>query len=636
MYLKYTNTNRFLGFLILIFFLFSLNVTAQNKRAIELYQKAIKAADEQKLDRAATLIDEAIGIDSTYAEAYFKRGQFFDAFSQSEQALAYFRKAVALSPDLPALAPAYQKLIQYHIQAGNYALTRSYLSHFILFLKPNSAALKRAQRQLEICQNGEKAILNPLKINPEALSDTVNKQREQYFPSLTTDGETLLFTTLVGGNNEDLYVTTFKDGHWVEPVSISANINSLGNEGAGSISGDGRRLVFTGCNRLDGYGSCDLYISQKVGDVWEKPRNLGININSAYRERQPSLSADGQTLYFISERAGGQGGDDVWSSTLQANGQWSKARNLGAVINSQYDEASPFIHANGHTLFFASEGHDGIGGYDIFMSDSTAIGWQQPQNLGYPINTADNQVALVITADGKYAYYTKGIRNEGLSKIYRVVLPESLQQKIKAVNALKGTVTDSKTQKPLKATIELYDLKTNKVMAKLSADNINGQYATTLPNGGEWGLYVSAEGYYFKSLSFDYSEKHEAKGLVLNIALDPLTASNNGTLNNIYFETGKADLQEKSKTELNQLVLFLQNNKTVKLEISGHTDDVGGDKQNLVLSQKRAQSVVNYLSEAGISSTRVKAIGYGKTRPVVPNTSDDNRRLNRRIEWRVM
>jgi outer membrane protein OmpA-like peptidoglycan-associated protein len=635
MYWIYTNTYRFFVFFIIVF-QFSLTVTAQNKRAIEVYQKAIRAADEQKLDRATALMDEAIAIDSTYAEAYLKRGQFFDTFSQADQALAYFRKAVSLSPDLPALVPAYQKLIQYHIQAGDYALTRSYLDHYILFLKPNSAALKRAKRQLEICQNGEKAILTPLKINPEVLSDTVNKQREQYFPSLTADGETLLFTTLIGGNNEDLYITNLKNGHWTEPVSISSNINSLGNEGAGSISGDGRTLVFTGCNRMDGYGSCDLYISQKIGDVWEKPRNLGVNINSPYRERQPSLSADGQTLYFISERLGGQGGDDVWSSTLQANGQWSKAQNLGKVINSQYDEASPFIHANGHTLFFASEGHEGIGGYDIFMSDSTAAGWQSPQNLGYPINTADNQVALVITADGKYAYYTKGFKNEGLSKLYRVALPESLQQKIKAVNALKGTVTDAKTHKPLKATIELYDLKTNQVIAKLNADNVNGQYATTLPNGGEWGLYVSAEGYYYKSLSFDYSDKHEAAGLVLNVSLDPLTTLSNGVLNNIYFETGKADLQDKSKTELNKLVVFLQTNKTVKLEISGHTDDVGNDKQNLTLSQKRAQSVVNYLSAAGIAVVRVKAIGYGKTRPVVPNTSDDNRRLNRRIEWRVM
>ncbi len=620
----------------MVFWFFSSTLKSQNKKAIEVFEKGIKAFNEQRLDRAALLMDEAIGIDSTYAEAYFKRGQFFDTFLQSEQALAYFRKAVSLSPDLPALVPAYQKLIQYHIQAGDYALTRSYLRRYVLFLKPKSAALKRAQRQLEICQNGEKAISNPLKISPEVLSDTVNKQREQYFPSLTADGETLLFTTLIGGNNEDLYITKLKNGHWIEPVSVSTNINSLGNEGAGSISGDGRTLVFTGCNRMDGYGSCDLYISQKTGEVWEKPRNLGININSPYRERQPSLSSDGQTLYFISEKVGGQGGDDVWSSTLQINGQWSKARNLGATVNSQYDEASPFIHANGHTLFFASEGHEGIGGYDIFMSDSTATGWQPPQNLGYPINTADNQVALVITADGKYAYYTKGIKNEGLSKLYRVALPEALQQKIKAVNALKGTVTDSKSQKPLMATIEIFDLKTNQVIAKLNADYVNGQYATTLPNDGEWGLYVSAEGYYYKSLSFDYSQKHEAEGLVLNVSLDPLTTSNNGILNNIYFETGKADLQEKSKTELNQLVLFLQANKNVRLEISGHTDDIGNDKQNLVLSQKRAQSVVNYLSAAGVSVTRVKAIGYGKTRPVVPNTFDDNRRLNRRIEWRVM
>jgi outer membrane protein OmpA-like peptidoglycan-associated protein len=624
---------------ICLFFIFHFSfftTFAQNKKAIEVYQKGIKAINEQKPDRATAFMDEAIALDSMYAEAYFKRAQLFDIFSESEQSIKYFRKSIQLSPDLAAFAPAYQKLIQYHLRASDYSLTRSYLEKYITFVKPNSVAFKQAQRQLDICKNGEKAILTPLQINPEVLSDTVNKNKEQYFPSLTTDGETLLFTTLIDDNNEDLYITQRKNGSWAEPVSISSNINSLGNEGAGSISGDGRTLVFTGCNRLDGYGSCDLYISQKIGDIWGKPKNLGVNVNSAYRERQPSLSADGQTLYFISERLGGQGGDDIWFSTLQANGQWSKAQNVGKTVNSIYDEASPFIHANGHTLFFASEGHDGIGGYDIFMSDSTALGWQKPENIGYPINTSDNQVAFVITADGKIGYYTKGIESQRVSKLYRVTLPASLQQKIGAVNTLNGIITDSQTHKPLKANIELYDQKTNKVVARLNSDNLNGNYAATIPNGGEWGLYVSAEGYYYKSLLFDYSQKNNAEGFILNVSLDPLTTANRGVLNNIYFETAKAELKEKSKTELDKLIQFLTASPSLRVEITGHTDDIGDTKQNVVLSQKRAQAVTDYLIKSGIRSNRIKAVGYGKTRPIVPNTSDENRRQNRRIEWRII
>ena len=614
--------------LLLPFFSFS-----QSKKTLETYEKANKAYSEQNYDKSAILLDEVIKLDSTFAEAYFKKAQLLELNLKFDEALPYFGKSISLNPDLPSFIPAYQKLINHHIRLGDYSKCRSYLEKYITFLKPNSVAYKRSQRQLEICIFGEKAIKNPLQINPESLSDTINKFDELYFPNLTADNETLIFTALVTKNNEDLYISHKKNGRWQIPQSISTNINTEGNEGTGSISGDGRTLVLTACNRLDGYGSCDLYISRKIGDVWEKPKNLGGNINSPYRERQPALSTDGKTLYFISERLGGLGGDDIWFSNLQPNGQWSMAKNIGSTINTVYDEASPFIHANGHTLFFASEGHENLGGLDLFLTDSIQT-WSKPQNLGYPINTADNQVSMVITADGNYGYYTKGLRNERLSKLYQVALPEAIKQKFSAVNALKGLISDSKTHKPLQAQVELIDLKTGKTITKIQSQT-NGQFLIILPNGGEWGLYVNAEGYYYKSLSFDFTEKNKAEGLKLDIELDPLNNLNKGILNNIYFETGKADLQEKSRTELNQLIAFFQKNIAIKIEISGHTDDVGDAKQNLILSQKRAQSVVDYLLKGGLASSRIKAVGYGKTRPVVPNSSEENRRLNRRIEWRV-
>jgi outer membrane protein OmpA-like peptidoglycan-associated protein len=395
--------------------------------------------------------------------------------------------------------------------------------------------------------------------------------------------------------------------------------------------------VFTACNRRDGYGSCDLYISYKNGQAWSKPQNLGAAINTPYWESQPTLSADGRVLYFVSDRLGGVGGRDVWVSTLQKNNQWTSARNSGSVINTPDDEASPFLHANGRTLFFASEGHQGLGGYDLFFSDSTQAGWQSPRNLGYPINTSDNQVALVITSDGQYGYYsldTKRLGNQRVSRLYRFQLPESLRQQFNVVNRLKGLVTDARTNKPIEADIELYDLKTRQIVSRLSSDT-EGQYLSVIPNGGEWGLYVSAPNYFYKSLSFDYTLKNNAEGKTLNITLDPLNAQGYGILSNIYFETGKADLQDKSRTELDKLVQYLQNQKMLRIEITGHTDDVGDAKQNLILSQKRAQSVTEYLIAAGINRERIKSVGFGKTRPMVANTSEDNRRLNRRIEWRV-
>ena len=614
------------------------NSYLSHAQAPEAYAKATRFLTEKNYDKANFWLDETIKYDSTFAEAYLKKGQVYEFFTQPDQALRYYRKSVSVRPDAPALGTAYQKLIEHHLQAGDYAQARRDLLRYVPMLKPNSLAQKRAQRQLKTCEYGEKAVLNPLIISPEELSDTVNRYILQYFPALTADGETLLFTAFRPEGDEDLFVCYQKEGRWTEPVSISDNINTIENEGTGTLSADGRTLVFTACNRRDGYGSCDLYISYRNGKDWSKPKNLGVTVNSPYWESQAALSADGRTLYFVSDRVGGAGERDVWFSKLQPNNQWTVAQNAGKIINSVFDEASPFLHANGRTLFFASEGHEGLGGYDLFFSDSTATGWQTPKNLGYPINNSDNQVALFITADSKYGYYsydTKRLGNQRVSRLYRFAVPQSLCQQFMPANYLKGIVTDARTNQPLKADLELYDLKTSRVAARFSADGTGGQYVTVLPSGAEWGLYVSANGYYYKSLSFDYTNKNKGEGQILNIALEPLNSERHGILNNIYFETAQADLQEKSRTELNRLIQFLQASPTLRVEIEGHTDDVGEAKPNQLLSQKRAQSVVEYLVKAGVARGRIKAIGYGKTRPLVTNNSEENRRLNRRIEWRI-
>ncbi|WP_229599134.1 OmpA family protein [Runella sp. CRIBMP] len=609
-----------------------------NKKAIEAFERSTKFFNEKNYEQANRWTDETLKYDSTFAEAHFRKAQLYEIYTQPDLALQSYRKVVTLRPDAPQSAAAYQKLIEYHLRAGEYAQAKSDLTHYIPLLRPNSVAQKRAQRQLLTCAFGEKAIENPLVISPEELSDTVNQFILQYFPALTADGETLLFTALRPENDEDLYITHFKDGRWTVPVSISDRINTAENEGTGTLSADGRTLVFTACNRRDGYGSCDLYISRKNGKDWDAPKNIGINVNTPFWESQPTLSPDGRTLYFISDRKGGIGGRDVWYTSLQKNGEWSAAKNIGGPVNTPDDEASPYLHANGHTLFFASEGHQGFGGYDLFFSDSTATGWQKPENLGYPINTSDNQVALVITSDSQYGYYsldTKRVGNQRVSRLYRFRVPTELQQKFNAANYLKGLVTDARSGKSVKANLELIDLKTGKVVQRFSTDTENGQYLTTLPNGSEWGLYVNAAGYFYKSLSFDYTQKNKAEGLQLDIKLEPMNLNTFGVLSNIYFETGKADLQDKSRTELNKLIEELKLQSTLRIEIAGHTDDVGDSKQNQILSQKRAQSVADYLITAGISRERIRAIGFGEAKPMAPNTSEENRQLNRRIEWRI-
>ena len=498
---------------------------------------------------------------------------------------------------------------------------------------------------------GQEAMQHPQAVDPKPMSSVLQTTPSQYFPVLTADEQTLVFTALKPEGDEDLMTATFNGETWSPPVSLSPNINTPDNEGTASLSADGRTLVFTACQGRKGFGSCDLYVSKKTGSDWSSPENLGPTVNSHFYESQPALSADGRRLYFVSDRPGGQGRRDIWQSDLNADGTWAQPVNLGVPVNTPANEASPFIHPNGQSLFFASDGHIGMGGYDLFVTrpnetdnaQSTDRGtvWSMPTNLGYPINTAEDQASLFVSANGTRAYYSYEEQKDGVSqksRLYTFELSESLRDRVRPVSFLKGVVADAKTKKPLGATVELIDLKTNQIVSRVQTDVQTGQYTAVLPSGGEYALYVSTQGYLFKSLSFDFTQKTKGDGMTLSVPLEPVSAGNtaNETLNNLFFETGRYDLADKSRTELDRLATFLQANPSVKIEISGHTDDKGDAAANLTLSQKRAQSVVTYLTKAGIQPDRIRAMGYGKTRPLAPNTSDENRQLNRRIEWRVL
>ncbi|AUD05837.1 OmpA family protein [Spirosoma pollinicola] len=626
---------------LLPFFLFSLPSFSQAPKAKELYAQSIKLFGERKANEAIPFMEQALKQDPTFTDAYLKLGQLYEFTRQFDPALNAYRNAIKLQPDSPASGAAYQSLSTTLLRLGRYSEAIPYLEKYQTLFAPESAQGKRIARQIETARFAMDAIQHPQTVDPKPLSSVLQTTPSQYFPVLTADEQTLVFTALKPEGDEDLMTSTFNGETWSPPVSLASTINTPENEGTASLSADGRTLVFTACQGRKGYGSCDLYVSRKTGNDWSSPENLGPTINTHFYESQPALSADGRQLYFVSDRPGGKGRRDIWRSDLGADGNWAEPVNLGEPVNTPANEASPFIHANGQSLFFASEGHIGLGGYDLFVTDQGASGWSAPTNLGYPINTSEDQASLFVTANGTRAYYSFEEQKEGVSqksRLYTFDLPESLRDRIRPVSFLKGIVADAKTKKPLAASVELVDLKTNQIVSRVEADTQTGQYTAVLPSGGEYALYVSIPGYLFKSLSFDFTQKTKGEGITLSVPLEPLAtgASANETLNNLFFESGRYDLADKSRTELDRLSAFMQSNKAVSVEISGHTDDKGDVAANLVLSQKRAQAVVEYLTKAGISPTRIKAIGYGKTRPLVPNTTDENRRLNRRIEWRVL
>jgi outer membrane protein OmpA-like peptidoglycan-associated protein len=460
---------------------------------------------------------------------------------------------------------------------------------------------------------------------------------------LTADQQELIFTRRLGpgGNDdEDLVVSKkISNGSWSMPSSISPNINSELNEGTCAISADGRKLIFTSCVGREGFGSCDLFESTKIGEVWSQPKNLGINVNSAEWESQPSLSADGRTLYFVSDRRGGLGRRDIWVSTLNEKGQWTKAKNAGKPINTVYDEISPFIHVNNRTLYFASNGLAGFGGYDIFYTErDTSAGWTSPVNMGSPINTHEDQFSLFITADGKKGYYShEEPRPAGysVSFIYEIEIPEDQQVKFKS-NYVKGIVRDKATKKPLLAKIELINLKGNETESLVESDSLSGKYLMILTQGAEYALYVNKPGYLFKSLNFNYSEVRDFQPITLDIELERVTEGTIAILQNIFFDVDKYELKEKSKTELQKISRFLNDNPTVRVEIGGHTDNVGAIGYNKQLSEKRAQSVYQYLISNGIDAKRLIPKGYGPEKPVSTNETEDGRQANRRIEFKIV
>ncbi len=578
-------------------------------------------------------MEQAVKEDPNFADAYLKLGQLYEFTKRYEPAIAAYRNAVRLQPDSPASGAAYQSLSNTLLRLGRYNEAIPYLEKFQTLFAGQSAQGQRIARQLETARFGQEALQRPQSVDPKPLSSVLQTTPSQYFPVLTADEQTLVFTVLKPEGDEDLLTASFNGETWSPPVSLSPNINTPENEGTPSLSADGRTLVFTACQGRKGFGSCDLYVSRKTGNNWSAPDNLGSVVNTRYYESQPALSADGRQLYFVSDRPGGRGRRDIWRSTLDTAGNWTAPTNVGEPVNGQ-------------SLFFASDGHVGMGGYDLFVSDFGSVGWSAPLNLGYPINTSEDQASLFVSANGTRAYYSYEEQKDGISqksRLYVFDLPETLRERVKPVSYLKGIVADARTKKPLPAVVELIDLKTNTVVSRVQADAETGQYTAVLPAGGEYALYVSTPGYLFKSLSFDFTERTKGErsvgtGVALSIPLEPAVsgATAKETLNNLFFDTGRYDLADKSRTELDRLSAFLKANPAVKIEISGHTDDRGDAAANLTLSQKRAQSVVSYLTNAGIDVSRIRAVGYGKTRPLTPNTSDESRKQNRRIEWRIL
>jgi len=608
-------------------------LSTKNKKAIDLYVEADNYRVRGQYDQAIRLLKQAIEKDNKFEEAYARLGITYQSVGDLNLSSESFEQALALTP-YPLKQKAYlYSLGDIYLRRGQYEKSTARLDKFLTIEKTDKtkidlALVWKSQAEYGLAHQGEN-----LGYKIKALSDTVNKYPMQYFPAITADEQELIFTVRYGrahNDNEDIFVSRRKNEKWQEPVSISENIKSEYREGACSISADGRHLIFTIC----GPRGCDLFESKKEGDVWRKPVSLGSGVNSSGWEAQPSLSADGNELYFVSDRKGGVGGYDIWHSKKDSTGRWSRAVNLGKPVNTRFDETAPFIHVNNQNLFYASNGLPGFGGADIYVTEKNEGAWQAPKNMGAPLNDFEDQYSFVVTSDGLNAYYS---REEGRtkSKIYQTNIPKEFQVHSRG-NVVKGIVTDSKTKLTMQAQVELFDLKTNQKISVFNSDSVNGQYLIVIPGQSEYALHVSEPGYLFYSLHFNYEEKDLDQPLTIDIALQPIVKNAMTVLNNIFFDFNESDIKPRSFSELDEVAKFLNENPNIKVEISGHTDNVGDENYNQQLSLRRAQSVVNYFSSKGIAVARLTEVGLGSKKPIRPNDSDGNRQINRRIEFRII
>ena len=586
---------------------------------------------------AIPLLQDAIQKDANYIDAYLSLAGVYGQLKNYQQSVDAYEKAFSLDSNYTSF---------YRL---SYSINLAGLGQFEKALNAVNALLARkdldprSRKSAEYRKSSYQFAVDFAKAHtndnyvfaPKNLGDGINTAESEYFPSLTIDGKEMIFTRRLNGRNEDFFGSVKNGDTWSKAFHLEGGINTPQNEGAQNISQDGNWLVFTGCYRPDGYGSCDLYISYQTNSGWSEAINLGGNINSDQWESQPCLSPDKRDLYFASRRPGGYGGSDIYVSHLQSNGNWSKPENLGPEINTAGDEYSPFIHADNQTLYFTSNGLLGYGDEDIFLSRRDSQGkWGKPENLGYPINTINTESTLFITSDGKTAYYSSDRSDsKGGLDIYSFDMRPDIRPN--KTLWIKGKVFDKKTNAGLPSTVELIDLASKRAISRVQTDEL-GNYLITLPVGKDYAFNVNRRGYLFYSDNYSLKDKSPDSTYEKNIPLQPIEVNAAIVLKNIFFDFNKFDLKPESQVELDRVVQLMQDNPTVKIQIEGHTDNIGNAADNMKLSENRAKAVVNYLVSKNISITRLTAKGFGATKPIADNSTEEGRAQNRRTELKVV
>jgi len=678
---------RVLAFLTLIFAFFSTSFgqeqdPEQARQYVEVAEGMIEGS--MAYDDVREIMVRAADLDTTFLRANFEAGELHMRTIGKDLAVKYFLRVFRQDPD-------YRFDIQYWIgrsyQMGlNFDKAIEYYNMYKerLAAKPNyqgrdKVDLAVVDRAIYECQNGKEFVANPGNYSIVNIGREINSEYEDYAPVLNGDETEIIFTSRRREDNlnenvfednkpfEDIFISKRVGDTWERARNIGPVVNTPYHNSNLALSKDGNTLFIYN----DDNGGDIYYSERNANGEWGPPVPLPGIINSSFNEKSISMSSDERTLYFASDRPGGFGGIDIYRATLDSKGQWSNVRNLGPKINTEFDEEGPFIDQDNVTLYFSSKGHKGMGGHDIFKSvfNPETNEWSDPENLGYPINTPDDDVYFVASSDGKRAYYSS-VREDGMgyTDIYMITIPEGLKDTEPIVASADTTrkepvqtvekdpvttpekpaatvplhyvvsVVDAETQSPLNARVRLQGLRDNVIVASTRSGNGVTDFAIAGPQEKDYRLSVELDGYVFLNETVKLpGAGPEPQTINRTVALRKLAVGVSGVLRNIYFDFDKWSFKNESYNELNKLERMMQQNPNIRVEISGHTDNIGTQAYNMFLSRKRAEAVKDFLTGKGIDGRRIKATGYGESRPLASNDDErEGRELNRRVEFLVI
>lgn len=670
----------------------------------EIGQEILKST--KVVTQAREQFEMAANLDPENIWANYMAGQTFLQTINKERAARYFLRVYEQDPNfrydlLYSIGKGFQYGQKFEDALNYFNKYKEKTLSDVNYRGKDKIPLREVERRIEECQNGLEYAKNPKHYAIVNISEKVNSIWPDYGPVLNEDETILIFTTRRQEDNinenvdsdnfyfEDVFYSEKINGEWSYAKNIQAPINDSYHNSNLALSADGNTLYLY----RDDKGGDIFYSTKEKDGSWAMPQPLSSFINSSFAEKSVSVSKDGSLMFYSSNRPGGLGGLDIYMSRKDKKGEWSRSENLGPIINTEFDDESPFIHYDGKTLYFSSRGRKGMGGYDIFKSmyDSTANQWTEPVNLGYPINTPDEDVFFVATKDGQRGYYAS-VRDDGqgYTDIYMVnFFPDGEEKPVLAQKEPEKTetpkkeepkkeepkqeepkkeepkpaapakeaapapkhvspesmpvtltirITDDESGLPLEANVNLRRLSDNQLAGK--STTAKGEYAfTATPKQPvQMMLSVEKDGYMFKNFKLTLpAAGAEPQEIVRNIELNQLKAGFSSVLRNIYFDFNKASFKKDSYDELNKLERLLNENPDLVVEISGHTDNIGGTAYNKYLSMRRAQAVVDYVVQKGISKARVFAKGHGEERPIATNDDEqDGRAMNRRVEFKVL